>query len=308
MMKFRSYLTCIVIFLVVLMGISYKIAEQPTDYLNSSEQSSSVTFKQNVQSKSDDTEYTIENADTDGRSDDPDLLYSRGGVSVRLIESDLSRQTLRFEMTNDSPDEVIISTDAVAVNGFVSSAHTLAIVAPNSTETRVLTGICDDLPEKGEIDSVSLRFFIDKDDGDSYLSERVNIVYADGAHSYTPPKNGTLVYEGEGLKIWSVGSEVAENYGEKQLRLKFFAENSGAERMISLTEIRAFDSDGAAVSADCFNNVTLPSETSANAFFMLEGDILAVKKVALKFRIEEIKAGADFYGDSKLSDFIEIEI
>lgn len=307
-MKFRSYLTCIVIFLVVLMGISYKIAEPPTDYLNSSEQSSSVTFKQNVQSKSGDTEYTIENADTDGRSDDPDLLYSRGGVSVRLIESDLSRQTLRFEMTNDSPDEVIISSDAVAVNGFVSSAHTLAIVAPNSTETRVLTGICDDLPEKGEIDSVSLRFFIDKDDGDSYLSERVNIVYADGAHSYTLPKNGKLVYEGEGLKIWSVGSEVAENYGEKQLRLKFFAENSGAERMILLTEIRAFDSDGAAVSAECFNNVTLPSETSANAFFMLEGDILAVKKVALKFRIEEIKAGTDFYGDSKLSDSIEIEI
>lgn len=307
-MKFRSYLTCIVIFLVVLMGISYKIAEPPTDYLNSSEQSSSVTFKQNVQSKSDNTEYTIENADTDGRSDDPDLLYSRGGVSVRLIESDLSRQTLRFEMTNDSPDEVIISTDAVAVNGFVSSAHTLAIVAPNSTETRVLTGICDDLPEKGEIDCVSLRFFIDKDDGDPYLSERVGIVYADGAHSYMPPKNGKLVYEGEGLKIWSVGSEVAENYGEKQLRLKFVAENSGAERMISLTEIRAFDSDGAAVSADCFNNVTLPNETSANAFFMLEGDILAVKKVALKFRIEEIKAGADFYGDSKLSDSIEIEI
>lgn len=307
-MKFRSYLTCIVIFLVVLMGISYKIAEPPTDYLNSSEQSSSVTFKQNVQSKSDDTEYTIENADTDGRSDDPDLLYSRGGVSVRLIESDLSRQTLRFEMTNDSPDEVIISTDAVAVNGFVSNAHTLAIGAPNSTETRVLTGICDDLPEKGEIDSVSLRFFIDKDDGDSYLSERVSIVYADGAHSYTPPKNGTLVYEGEGLKIWSVGSEVAENYSEKQLRLKFFAENSGAERIISLTEIRAFDSDGAAVSADCFNNVTLPNETSANAFFMLEGDILAVKKVALKFRIEVIKVGADFYGDSKLSDSIEIEI
>ena len=267
-MKFRSYLTCIVIFLVVLMGISYKIAEPPTDYLNSSEQSSSVTFKQNVQSKLDDTEYTIENADTDGRSDDPDLLYSREGVSVRLIESDLSRQTLRFEMTNDSPDEVIISTDAVAVNGFVSSAHTLAIVAPNSTETRVLTGICNDLPEKGEIDIVSLRFFIDKDDGDSYLSERVCIVYADGAHSYTPPKNGTLVYEGEGLKIWSVGSEVAENYGEKQLRLKFVAENSGAERMISLTEIRAFDIDGAAVIADCFNNVTLPSETSANAFFI----------------------------------------
>lgn len=308
MMKFRSYLTCIVIFLVVLMGISYKIAEPPTDYLNSSEQSSSVTFKQNVQSKSDDTEYTIENADTDGRFDDPDLLYSRGGVLVRLIESDLSRQTLRFEMTNDSPDEVIISTDAVAVNGFVSNAHTLAIVAPNSTETRVLTGICDDLPEKAEIDSVSLRFFIDKDDGDSYLSERVSIVYADGAHSYTPPKNGTLVYEGEGLKIWSVGSEVAENYSEKQLRLKFFAENSGAERIISLTEIRAFDSDGAAVSADCFNNVTLPNETSANAFFMLEGDILAVKKVALKFRIEVIKVGADFYGDSKLSDSIEIEI
>ena len=307
-MKFRSYLTCIVIFLVVLMGISYKIAELPTDHLNSSEQSSSVTLKQNAQSKSDGTEYTIENADTDGRSDDPDLLYSRGGVSVRLIESDLSRQTLRFEMTNDSPDEVIISTDAVAVNGFVSSAHTLAIVAPNSTETRVLTGICDDLPEKDEIDSVSLRFFIDKDDGDSYLSERVCIVYADGAHSYTPPKIGKLVYEGEGLKIWSVGSEVAENYGEKQLRLKFVAENSGAERMISLTEIRAFDSDGAAVSADCFNNVTLPSETSANAFFMLEGDILAVKKVALKFRIEEIMAGADFYGDSKLSDSIEIEI
>lgn len=278
-MKFCSYLTCIVIFLVVLMGISYKIAEPPTDYLNSSEPSSSVTFKQNVQSKSDDTEYTIENADTDGRSDDPDLLYSRGGVSVRLIESDLSRQTLRFEMTNDSPDEVIISTDAVAVNGFVSNAHTLAIVAPNSTETRVLTGICDDLPEKGEIDSVSLRFFIDKDDGDSYLSERVSIVYADGAHSYTPPKNGTLVYEGEGLKIWSVGSEVAENYGEKQLRLKFVAENSGAERMISLTEIRAFDSDGAAVSADCFNNVTLPNETSANALFMLEGDILDRKSV-----------------------------
>lgn len=292
----------------VLMGISYKIAEPPTDYLKSSEQSSSVTFKQKVQSKSDNTEYTIENADTDGRSDDPDLLYLRGGVSVRLIESDLSRQTLRFEMTNDSPDEVIISTDAVAVNGFVSSAHTLAIAAPNSTETRVLTGICDDLPEKGEIDSVSLRFFIDKDDGDSYLSERVSIVYADGAHSYTPPKNGKLVYDGEGLKIWSVGSEVAENYGEKQLRLKFVAENSGAERMISLTEIRGFDSDGAAVSADCFNNVTLPNETSANAFFMLEGDILAIKKVALKFRIEEIKAGADFYGDSKLSDSIEIEI
>ena len=64
----------------------------------------------------------------------------------------------------------------------------------------------------------------------------------------------------------------------------------------------------APVSADCFNNVTLPSETSANAFFMLEGDILAVKKVVLKFRIEEIKAGTDFYGDSKLSDSIEIEI
>ena len=304
-MKFRCYLTCIVIFLVVLMGISYKTAELPSDNLNSPEQSSSVTFKQNVQSKSDDTEYTIENADTDGKSDDPDLLYSRGGVSVRLIESDLSRQTLRFEMTNDSPDEVIISTEAVAVNGFVSSAHTLA---PNSTETRVLTGICNDLPEKKEIDSVSLRFFIDKDDGDAYLSERVSIVYADGAHSYTPPKNGTLVYEGEGLKIWSVGSEVAENYGEKRLWLKFVAENSGAERMISLTEIRAFDSDGAPVSADCFNNVTLPSETSANAFFMLEGDFLAVKKVVLKFRIEEIKAGTDFYGDSKLSDSIEIEI
>lgn len=193
-MKFRCYLTCIVIFLVVLMGISYKTAELPSDNLNLPDQSSSVTFKQNVQSKSDDTEYTIENADTDGKSDDPDLLYSRGGVSVRLIESDLSRQTLRFEMTNDSPDEVIISTDAVAVNGFVSSAHTLAIVAPNSTETRVLTGICNDLPEKKEIDSVSLRFFIDKDDGDAYLSERVSIVYADGAHSYTPPKNGTLVY------------------------------------------------------------------------------------------------------------------
>ena len=211
-------------------------------------------------------------------------------------------------MTNDSSDEVIISTDAVAVNGFVSSAYTLAIVAPNSTETRVLTGICDDLSEKDEIDSVSLRFFIDKDDGDTYLSGLVCIEYADGAHSYTPPKNGKLVYEGDGLKIWSVGSEVAENYGEKRLRLKFVAENSGAERMISLTEIRAFDSAGAPVSADCFNNVTLPSETSANAFFMLEGDILAVKKVTLKFRIEEIKAGTDFYGDSKLSDSIEIEI
>ena len=300
-MKFRCYLTCIVIFLVVLVGISYKITELSSDNLNSPELSSSVTFKQTVQSKLDD-------ADTDGKSDEPDLLYSRGGVVVRLIESDLSRQTLRFEMTNDSSDEVIISTDAVAVNGFVSSAYTLAIVAPNSTETRVLTGICDDLPEKDEIDSVSLRFFIDKDDGDTYLSERVSIVYADGAHSYTPPKNGKLVYEGDGLKIWSVGSEVAENYGEKRLRLKFVAENSGAERMISLTEIRAFDSAGAPVSADCFNNVTLPSETSANAFFMLEGDILAVKKVALKFRIEEIKAGADFYGDSKLSDSIEIEI
>ena len=114
-MKFRCYLTCIVIFLVVLMGISYKTAKLPSDNLNSPEQSSSVTFKQNVQSKLDDTEYTIENADTDGKSDDPDLLYSRGGVSVRLIESDLSRQTLRFEMTNDSPDEVIISTEAVAV-------------------------------------------------------------------------------------------------------------------------------------------------------------------------------------------------
>ena len=78
--------------------------------------------------------------------------------------------------------------------------------------------------------------------------------------------------------------------------------------MISLSEIRAFDSDGVPVSADCYNNVTLPSKTSANAFFMLEGDILAVKKVVLKFRIEVIKAGADFYGDSKLSDSIEIEI
>ncbi len=307
-MKFRSYLTCVAIFLVVLMGVSYRISEPPTDNSNSSEQSPSAIVKQNVQSKSDDTDYTIKNADTDGKSDDPDLLYSRDGVSVRLIESNLSRQTLRFEMTNDSPDEVIISTDAVAVNGFVSGAHTLAIVAPSSTETRVLTGICDDLPEKSEIDSVSLRFFIDKDDGDSYLSERVSIVYADGAHSYTPPKNGTLVYEDDGLRIWSVGSEIAENFGEKRLWLKFVAENSGAERMISLTEIRAFDGEGAAVTADCFNSVTLPSGTSANTSFMLEGDTLAVKKVALKFRIEDIVGGTDIYGDSKLSDTIEIEI
>lgn len=160
---------------------------------------------------------------------EPQTVYEDHGIMIAVESFGLlyDDPTVLVTISNTSDRNVTVSTDSMAVNGYMMNTSGLFYeTRAGETVQTHLRLYAEDLEEAGIETIANVQLHLDIYDGDDYsdidTDVRVGLETSAAGHVQSVDDSGTVVYDAGGVRLIFKGMEV-DTYGDATLR--FFAEN-----------------------------------------------------------------------------------